>query len=67
MILTYSQAQDIIETIEDEKYEYTEWETDFIDSITFYKIDKKINLTEPQSDCLNKIYEKATSLKGERF
>jgi hypothetical protein len=63
MKITYQQVQNMVENILEEKeYQPNEWESDFMDDI----LAREEDLTEKQSACLNKIYEKATDLEWMR-
>lgn len=54
MKYTISETRQIIAEIEKLGYEPNEWETDFLESI------EGQSLSEKQSKCLDKIYEKAS-------
>ncbi len=56
MIYTYQETLSMIEAVEAQNYEPNEWEEEFLASIT----DRGLPLSEKQSGCLTKIYEKAT-------
>lgn len=54
------QIKDMLQAIENTGYIPNEWEQNFIDSIK----EGKRNLSKKQSDCLNKIYDKASGDGG---
>ncbi len=60
MNYTPEQTKDILQAIENTGYEPNEWEQNFINSIE----DIKQILSKKQSDCLNKIYDKASGDGG---
>ena len=56
MIYTHQQALTVIESIEAQIYEPNDWELDFMSNVT----NRKKELSEKQSECLYRIYGKAT-------
>jgi len=60
MNYTPEQIRDMLQAIEDTEYTPNEWEQNFIDSIK----DTERNLSKKQTDCLNKIYDKASGDGG---
>ena len=61
MQYTTEEKLQIIQAIENESYKPNEWESEFLDSIR----DNDIKLSERQSHCLNRIYEKSSG--NDRF
>lgn len=54
--MKFEEAETLISYINETDYNTTKWEDDFIESILKWRGD----LTDKQSACLRKIYEKAT-------
>lgn len=60
MNYTPKQTKDLLQAIEDTRYKPNEWEQNFIDSIK----DSERSLSNKQTNCLNKIYDKASDDGG---
>ena len=58
-------ALKVIEEIKKTSYKLNPWEQGFLDNIADHR--QILPLSEKQSKCLIKIYEKATDIKKEKF